>query len=322
MPIDSAVFEELSRTAEAIVTGSRRPPSVPSHQLPLFHYTDVRAFSAIVETGHLWATHIAYMNDASELSYGASVLTDETTRRLRASPSSTARMFLERAALVFTNDLFQDFYVTCFCEAGDLLSQWRGYGANNGYAIGFHHGILRTACSAAVMGSDGPIRIPYELVQVTYDVREQAQLIAAILDEAERIALGCVTTDGVVVPEDVVPRVLSAIAPSVVRAFATMKNPVFSAEKEWRLIYSSGPLDRFLDAGAVTFRVADAHLVPYLNVNVCGAGTPLGRLPIESVVVGPTATPTLARQAAIALLRQTGYSSSSNVTSSTIPLRK
>jgi hypothetical protein len=28
-------------------------------------------------------------------------------------------------------------YITCFCEDGDLLSQWRGYADPGGYAIGF-----------------------------------------------------------------------------------------------------------------------------------------------------------------------------------------
>jgi hypothetical protein len=31
-----------------------------------------------------------------------------------------------------------DLYLTCFCEEGDLLSQWRGYGGNDGrYCIQF-----------------------------------------------------------------------------------------------------------------------------------------------------------------------------------------
>jgi hypothetical protein len=28
-------------------------------------------------------------------------------------------------------------YVTCFCESTDLLSQWRAYGSDHGYAIEF-----------------------------------------------------------------------------------------------------------------------------------------------------------------------------------------
>jgi len=32
----------------------------------------------------------------------------------------------------------QDFYVCCFCEEDDLLSQWRSYGANGtGVSLGF-----------------------------------------------------------------------------------------------------------------------------------------------------------------------------------------
>jgi len=33
-------------------------------------------------------------------------------------------------------------FVTSFCIDGDLLSQWRGYGLDSGYAIGFDHNVL------------------------------------------------------------------------------------------------------------------------------------------------------------------------------------
>jgi hypothetical protein len=57
------------------------------------------------------------------------------------------RQFLARRLSVF---------VTCFCEKGDLLSQWRAYarGASGvGYALGFEskslHGWVQTAPSGA-----------------------------------------------------------------------------------------------------------------------------------------------------------------------------
>ena len=31
----------------------------------------------------------------------------------------------------------KNFYAFCFCKHPDLLSQWRGYSAGGGYAIGF-----------------------------------------------------------------------------------------------------------------------------------------------------------------------------------------
>ena len=34
-------------------------------------------------------------------------------------------------------DRVADIEVSCFCEARDLLSQWRGYGPYRGFAIGF-----------------------------------------------------------------------------------------------------------------------------------------------------------------------------------------
>jgi hypothetical protein len=39
---------------------------VPSQ---LFHYTGIPALKSIVETGVIWATNIAYLNDSSELAY-------------------------------------------------------------------------------------------------------------------------------------------------------------------------------------------------------------------------------------------------------------
>src|SRR5712691_7887648 len=45
--------------------------------------------------------------------------------------------------------------ITCFCENGDLLSQWRGYSAHGyGYSLGFDTTILRerAASSGFILG--------------------------------------------------------------------------------------------------------------------------------------------------------------------------
>lgn len=36
-------------------------------------------------------------------------------------------------------------YAVCFCDNGDPLSQWRGYGVDGGYALGFDRERLRAA---------------------------------------------------------------------------------------------------------------------------------------------------------------------------------
>ena len=41
----------------------------PSPQT-LYHYTNVSAFYSIISNRGLWASHIAYMNDASEIHHG------------------------------------------------------------------------------------------------------------------------------------------------------------------------------------------------------------------------------------------------------------
>jgi hypothetical protein len=97
------------------------------------------ALKSIVENGRLWATHIEYLNDSREITHALDVLADEVRRRLSRTASAIQRALLNRALTTFTRSHLRtyDFYITCFCAAPDLLSQWRGYGRSGGYAIGF-----------------------------------------------------------------------------------------------------------------------------------------------------------------------------------------
>src|SRR5205085_10103226 len=69
-------------------------------------------------------------------------------------------------------------YVASFCENGDLLSQWRAYGAfGGGYAVGFS--------SIGLYGSEDnecePIRI---LRPVIYDQVDQTDILQRWLNES------------------------------------------------------------------------------------------------------------------------------------------
>jgi hypothetical protein len=58
--------EELSRIEDKVqdlYTKIRNSKSFPE---VLYHYTDARGFLGIIESGILRATHISFMNDASE----------------------------------------------------------------------------------------------------------------------------------------------------------------------------------------------------------------------------------------------------------------
>jgi hypothetical protein len=66
-------------------------------------------------------------------------------------------------------------YLTCFCESGDLLSQWRAYGANGGgYSLG-----LKFRDDGYRGGET-----TFMLRRVIYNLNEQRQLIGDLTTEA------------------------------------------------------------------------------------------------------------------------------------------
>jgi hypothetical protein len=111
----------------------------------LYHYTDAAGLLGIVQSGQLWASHAAFLNDSTEISYVKRVLD-----RARGELTGQYDQPLVGEFLRQVDELFQrlvvskyDVYLVCFCENGDQLSQWRGYpSTGGGYAIGFHRAVI------------------------------------------------------------------------------------------------------------------------------------------------------------------------------------
>lgn len=140
-------------------------PIIEEHQ-QLCHYTTATGLHGILTSRQLWATHSSYLNDGEEI-------TGFFDRKLPALLNSTVRSAImkiaggepgstevknaggiESVVKNLTNEMhmairdatlsFNQVYVTSFCKvlkgnsADDgLLSQWRGYGTDGGYAIIF-----------------------------------------------------------------------------------------------------------------------------------------------------------------------------------------
>jgi hypothetical protein len=140
--------------------------SVSDEHPELYHYTTVTGLHGIISSQTLRATQISFLNDAEEqigfFKHRSPVLLAEpiraATAQLYADPIWRKKInafggydeyhehqkqivldALRDATLTFDNP-----YVTSFCTAKDvqtiqdgLLSQWRGYGEDGGYAIVF-----------------------------------------------------------------------------------------------------------------------------------------------------------------------------------------
>jgi len=154
----------------------------------LYHYTNAQGVLGILQSNRIWATNSRFMNDPTEIAYATrlvreimeSVWLKEDTRLLRELKDSVSHFINE-----YENNA--RVYIACFCTQGDLLSQWRGYGAvGGGYAIGF---IARHIGAQDFTSLNPPEPI---LRKVIYDRRTQERLVSdwlrglSILEHARR----------------------------------------------------------------------------------------------------------------------------------------
>lgn len=143
----------------------------------LMHYTTLTGLSGILSSGCLWATDAAFMNDSSEITHffdeRLKELIKEDARHyaieLAREPRYLERMIqdggIEHGVDLATNELFSKLrestlefnrpFVLSLSGSRDervrhsgLLSQWRGYGDDGGYAIVFDTQKLESMLSA------------------------------------------------------------------------------------------------------------------------------------------------------------------------------
>ncbi|HEY2467771.1 MAG TPA: DUF2971 domain-containing protein [Terracidiphilus sp.] len=152
----------------------------------LYHYTTADGLKGIVENEELWATSAYYLNDSAEILYGYRVLDlalQEWLKRTNLPEDSVARGLAESLRSYFGQDALErnvitPIYLACFCEEGNLLSQWRAYGSSGGYSIGF-----RVPAEGILYGLMPEPRVyTARSVKVEYDREKQIQGIFEILD--------------------------------------------------------------------------------------------------------------------------------------------
>lgn len=131
----------------------------------LYHYTGSQGLMGILESQSLWATNYKFLNDSKEIIYCREKLTEwilpavimsykklhdmkphypaEIEKRggIEACASRDAERFVLSKYRAFGDEI----YITSFCGISNsgfvndsgLLSQWRGYGRDGGYALVF-----------------------------------------------------------------------------------------------------------------------------------------------------------------------------------------
>jgi hypothetical protein len=274
-----------------------KPISVP---LRISHYTTLEGMKGIVESGCLWASNAAFLNDKVELSH-ALAASKQVIRKLSSDKAFEKwELALKEIFEKLTTSGIPDTYVACFCKSDDNLSQWRGYGGTTqGISLTFSRSKL-----AARLKKDGA-----EFHQVLYShYSTAAKLKSALKNEVSDLADLDKIIGGSDEEENNIDlyRRVSALLPR-------FKHLGFKDEKEWRFIIQREIAERDL-----CFRVSNNKIVPYIKVGSGGeANSPL---PLTSVRIGPGADQELTMQSVRTFLSAKGYTDV-DVDASEIPFR-
>ena len=271
----------------------------------LYHYTTAEGLKGIVENEELWATSAYYLNDSAEILYGYRLLDltlEKWLKRAVPHEGSISRGLAESLRRYFGLDALErnvitPIYLTCFCEEGNLLSQWRTYGSSGGYSIGF-----KVPVEGIVYGLVPEPRVyTARCVKVEYDRDKQIRCALEILDSVLPILDEQEVTDAVRSIDPLSPLGFSQLS-RIIQEMLTeesigFKDGAFAVEKEWRFVVRSRELlKQRLDDGDHTnlpiyFRTARGRLTPFVKLIPSKGPMPLvgdgKKLPIVSVNCGP-----------------------------------
>ncbi len=233
----------------------------------LFHYADLNGLLGIIQNGDLWLTHSRYSNDEEEMAHGKRVAMEAVASALTAAMDDPPRTeYLEQLKTLIDKPSLEGVYICCFCQKDNLLSQWRGYGANGaGVSIQFDSGGFSNWT-----GADCPHGL-MRFWKVFYKSETQRKIIDNAIQFSWTTALP---------PAQVAQRAADAIQFFI----PTFKNSDFEEEAEWRLIFTPNPHCTMVPQ----FRARGSMLVPYYRLRDLAPGpnaTP-PQLPIGHLTVG------------------------------------
>ena len=253
------------------------------------HYTDLDGLRGIVGAHDLWLTHSRYSNDDEELTHGYGVVRKVITESLAGPVGLERANYLKALQEELDGSTAEPVYICCFCQSGDLLSQWRGYGANGaGVSLGFN-----PAHFSYITGPDSPSYGLVRMWSVFYDDATQRSIVNEALEFGAEASLPL---------DQQVARAADAI-----RFFIpTFKNALFAEEKEVRLIFTPSANAHVPHPD---FRVSRGMLVPYYRLQALAGGSDHARpLPLTGLRIGPSARKDLNAEAARLMLAKAGYS--------------
>jgi len=237
----------------------------------IYHYTDIESLINIVHAKSIYASDVRFLNDANEIYHGKDVLFHEIENFERKKHNTEQRK--EIADVLRRNfDLISNLHIlsTCFCSEGDLLNQWRDYGASEGR---ISIGLNRTALEDA-FGYNEPGLL---LSEVMYKYKNKRDLLMNTLNQYLKVYKDWYND---MEDPDLFRRFRVDLLKTIIQVISTIKDPSFRNENEWRIV-----IPRLKKQNDIFFQNKVGIIVPRIKLSV---GGDYSNLPIDRVIVGPS----------------------------------
>ncbi len=256
----------------------------PNNSNSLFHYTNNAGLMGILESQNIWATHYKFLNDSMELAFCQASLIDRVVDDLKnyfkkSFSLSEYEKFAEICCQTINSKFFEgDCYIASFCIADNsyikrngLLSQWRAYGQDGGYAIEFDKDLLMG--KFMLVKDEIPVLpLPSECVYSNYAKHSN-------IDGFSRYAMALADNffkSSELPSDDLVYQGLGAY----ILCAVTFKHHAFKEEKEFRFAMYVSEKKRTDFKDKVKTRSGG---IPYIKL----IKNTDNKLPIKRIIVGP-----------------------------------
>ncbi len=250
-----------------------------SYEGNLYHYTSPIGLEGILNSQKIWGTEASYLSDSQEIKYGINFVSNEL-KNYSANKDSWVKELIQLSISSINQHDHQEIYMACFCEDGDLLSQWKGYSnLGEGFSIGLNsrelsrfkrkHPFVNIGIWKVIYKEEDQKRIVQE--EIDYIVKRTKEIIDKYHSDKKEI----------------ITNSASCLAYYLKVQLVRFKNDVFKEEQEWRAIYvnderSGGRRKK------VKFRVSGKDIIPYIELDIApSAQKEKWYLPISEIIVGP-----------------------------------
>lgn len=259
----------------------------------MYHYTSLSGFQSILQNRDFWISNIRYMNDAQEFEDGKAICKKAIGEKILTS-NGVCKDFLEQlhdacdqeSSLGFFKISSKDIFSLCFCESGDILTQWNFYGSE-GVSIGFLYDprsfnrieLVDEGWYDECNGKFNSSHRANSLFLVPHRVIYDDSLKTAIFNEIIDFGLDFIKRFG---PSDI-EMCIEGISDALFYFFALMKSPHFSHEKELRFIDFTNE-----NRNRICFRKRNGILLPYLKMKMLDPNHQLHEiLPVRDIIISP-----------------------------------